>query len=160
MRIAENLEVRISSTGKTFQIVSTSGRRDYVVASIPRDIGDQLFSDSAYKTITEAYESLRDKLPTRETLRNAYVASKQEAEVYRNTPANMTATVSKTKAKGSNPVEVPAIKAMQARATERILNESNSKSEPIVIEAPKVDDKKARLKALLAIAKGKTVKTA
>jgi len=154
MRVAENLEVRISSTGKTFQIVSTSGKRDFVVASIPRDIADQLFNkDGIWGLIAETYNEVRDQLPTRETLRNAYEASKHEAKTYRATPANMTANVSKEKAKGSNPVEVPAIKAMQAKAVEQILNESKGKSEPVVVESQKVDDTKARLKALLSIAK-------
>lgn len=145
MRIAENLEVRISSTGKTFQIVSTSGRKDFVVASIPRDIGDQLFNkDGVWGLIAETYNEVRDQLPTRETLRNTYEASKHEAKTYRATPANMEAVVSKDKAKTFNPIEVPAIKAMQAKATEQRL----------------LEDKKARLKELLAIARGKAVKSA
>mgnify|MGYP003348635607 CR=1 FL=1 len=87
MRIGENLEVRLSSSGKTFQIVSTGGYKDFVVASITRDIGDQLFRDeNTYKALCEAFESLRDSISTPETRRNEFIASKQAGELYRETP--------------------------------------------------------------------------
>ena len=87
MRIAENLEVRLSNSGKTFQIVSTGGYKDFVVASITRDIGDQLFRDeNTYKSLCEAFEALRDSISTPETRRNSFITSKQAGELYRETP--------------------------------------------------------------------------
>lgn len=89
MRIAENLEVRLSDSGKTFQIVSTSGKREWAFASIPRDIGDQLFNDeNTWKKLVEVFNEVRDQLPTRETLKNDFQASNHEGKVYRATPYN------------------------------------------------------------------------
>ena len=90
MRIAENLEVRLSASGKTFQIVSTSGKKDWAFASIPRDIADQLFNDdNTWRKLVEAYNEVRDQLPTRETLRNDLIASQHEAKVHKGTPSNV-----------------------------------------------------------------------
>lgn len=151
MRIAENLEVRISSSGKTFQIVSTSGKRDFVVASIPRDIGDQLFNcDDTYRKLIETFNEVRDQLPTRETLQNAYRSSQQEAKNYRETPSNMQPSVSKVRKRVSNAAQsapVPAITAMQARAAQAIMNQTEANSEPV--KQTVVSDRKARIQALL-----------
>ena len=87
MRIGENLEVRFSNSGKSFQIVSTGGKREWAFASFTRDIGDQIFGDEqVLKNLIEAYNKMRDSLATAETSRNDFQASQHEAKVYRATP--------------------------------------------------------------------------
>lgn len=102
MRIAENLEVRFSQSGKTFQIVSTGGKYDRAIASFTREIGDQIFGDEqVIQKLVEMYNSMRDELPSRETLKNDFTANQHEAKVYRATPFNKPAkpklTLSKEK---------------------------------------------------------------
>lgn len=87
MRIGENLEVRISQSGKSFQIVATGGRREWAFASFTRDIGDQIFNNEAVlKNLIETYNEVRDSLVTAETAKNDFQANQHEAKVYRATP--------------------------------------------------------------------------
>ena len=93
MRIAQFLEAKPSRTGKTIQIIDTSRRNEYVVASIPRDIGDLLLQDDTLENLKKAFEHYRDILPSSETRRNDYIAAKTEAELYRETPYAPTAPI-------------------------------------------------------------------
>jgi hypothetical protein len=139
MRIAENLEVRLSSSGKTFQIVSTSGKKEWAFASIPRDIGDQLFNDdNTWRKLVEAFNEIRDQLPTRETLRNDLIASQHEAKVHKDTPSNVIPpavpsfnpdAIARARAilfgEPMPEIQIPeSIKAMRSAAAEKLARES------------------------------------